>query len=258
MKFGLIGYPIAHSLSPRLFEAGYDGKYEYELIQEQDFETAWKRFLDTYDGINVTAPFKEEAFAKADMLSEECRMIGATNLLVKTPEGIKAHNSDFLGVREWLSEQSGKRVLIVGTGGAGKAAAVASGSLGLETTLINRTQSKARNLAERLPQLGFRIRPIEEFAEACRENDIVIYTLPEALSALPDALSEESELPECDGNKIFMEANYRNPGYEQICSQKGWKYVHGSEWLLRQAATGYSLFTGKNPDIHKMSKVFQK
>ena len=102
-RFGLIGHPIAHSLSPALFKAGYDGRYPYELIETADFEEAYQRFLDSYDGINVTAPFKEAAFAKADITSEECRLIGATNLLVKTPEGIKAYNSDYLGVRLWLS-----------------------------------------------------------------------------------------------------------------------------------------------------------
>ena len=99
MKFGLIGNPIAHSLSPALFKAGYDGRWLYELIEGSDFESSFKRFIDEYQGINVTAPFKEAAFAKADVLSEECRMIGAANILVKTPEGILACNSDYLGVR---------------------------------------------------------------------------------------------------------------------------------------------------------------
>ena len=103
-KFGLIGHPIAHSLSPALFKAGYDGRYPYELIETEDFEEAYRRFLDGYDGINVTAPFKELAYAKADILSQECRIIKATNLLVKTTDGIKAYNSDYLGVRMWLME----------------------------------------------------------------------------------------------------------------------------------------------------------
>ena len=103
-RFGLIGHPIAHSLSPALFKAGYDGRYPYELIETADFEEAYTRFLEGYDGINVTAPFKELAYAKAEILTDECKTIGATNLLVKTPEGIKAYNSDYLGVRMWLSE----------------------------------------------------------------------------------------------------------------------------------------------------------
>ena len=104
MKFGLIGHPIAHSLSPALFRAGYDGRYQYDLIETPDFEQAYERFIREYDGVNVTAPFKELAFRKADILSEECRRIGAANLLIKTPEGVKAYNSDYLGVRLWLWE----------------------------------------------------------------------------------------------------------------------------------------------------------
>ena len=106
-KFGLIGHPIAHSLSPSLFNAAYDGKYAYDLIEGEDFESSYQRFIEEYDAINVTAPFKELAFAKADILSEECQSTGATNLLVKTKAGIKAYNSDFLGVRMWLSELTG-------------------------------------------------------------------------------------------------------------------------------------------------------
>ena len=106
-RFGLIGHPIAHSLSPALFKAGYDGKYPYELIETSDFEEAYSRFIKEYDGINVTAPFKELAYAKADIISDECRLIKAANILVKTPEGVKAHNSDFLGVRLWLEEAIG-------------------------------------------------------------------------------------------------------------------------------------------------------
>ena len=125
-QFGLIGHPIARSLSPGLFKAAYDGKYPYDLIQGEDFETSYQTFLDSYDGVNVTAPFKELAYAKADIISDECRLARATNLLVKTPEGIKAYNSDLLGVRLWLQETSSKTVLISGCGGAGRAAAAAA------------------------------------------------------------------------------------------------------------------------------------
>ena len=107
-RFGLIGHPIAHSLSPALFKAGYDGRYPYDLIETADFEEAYRRFLEGYDGINVTAPFKELAYGKADILSDECKVIKATNLLVRTPEGVKAFNSDFLGVRLWLEETFGQ------------------------------------------------------------------------------------------------------------------------------------------------------
>ena len=61
-KFGIIGNPVAGSMSPRLFAAAYDGRWAYELIEGSDFEASWARFLQEYKGINITAPFKEAAF----------------------------------------------------------------------------------------------------------------------------------------------------------------------------------------------------
>ena len=247
MKFGLIGHPIEHSLSPALFKAGYDGRYPYELIQTPDFEEAYARFLADYDGINVTAPFKELAIKKADILSEECQAIGATNLLVKTPEGIKAYNSDYLGIRLWIktvSDGQVPRVLIVGLGGAGKAAAAAARSLECEVILMNRTQYSEE------------IRPLREFREAFKAADIVIYNLPVRLPEL-DLLNHTDFVG--GKPKHILEANYRNPSFDKELIMKFKEinpmieYVRGETWLLLQALTGYEIFTGESPDLEKMT-----
>lgn len=246
MKFGLIGHPIAHSLSPALFKAGYDGRYPYELIETADFEKAYQRFLDGYDGINVTAPFKELAFAKADILSEECLAVKATNLLVKTPEGIKAYNSDYLGVRMWLSEMAAVKVLIAGLGGAGKAAAAAAESLGMEVIRMNRTVRDEMT------------RPLSDFREYFKEADIIIYNIP-------TAIQEMNELTESDFTpgrpKFIMEANYKNPSFDEAFVKRMKEanplaeYTGGRTWLLYQALTGYEIFTGEKPDLKKMADV---
>ena len=279
MKFGLIGHPIAHSLSPALFKAGYEGRYPYELIETADFEEAYERFLDGYDGINVTAPFKELAFAKADILSPECKTIGATNLLVKTPKGIKAYNSDYLGVRMWLAEvaEGLKRTpptpmewapppaargvarfsnppqppqkcktLIVGLGGAGKAAAAAAESLGMEVIRMNRTIKDDTT------------RPLDDFRECFREADIIIYNIPAAIPALNE-LSDNDFSP--GKPKYILEANYKNPSFDEAFINRMKEanplaeFTSGKTWLLYQAVTGYELFTGEKPDLANMSDV---
>ena len=243
-RFGLIGHPIAHSLSPALFKAGYGGSYQYDLIEESDFERAYARFIKDYDGINVTAPFKEKAYAMADIVSEECMAIGAANILIKTPEGIKAHNSDFLGVRKWIQEffdgDSPGTALIAGTGGAGKAAAAAAASLGMKTTIINRTMDKAVLWAERQGIYEFTVKPVEDFVQEFRRNDIVIYTIP---AAIPQIMQLDRR--EIEDKSGLMEANYRDPVL------KG----NGKIWLLYQAVTGYELFTGEKPNLTAMSDV---
>ncbi|MBR5104759.1 MAG: hypothetical protein IKV05_08775 [Bacteroidales bacterium] len=245
MKFGLIGHPIEHSLSPALFKAGYKGSYPYELIQSSDFEEAYSIFLKEYDGINVTAPFKEMALRKADIVSEECQMIGATNLLIKTPYGVKAYNSDYLGVRHWLEEtaqgtDSRPRVLIVGMGGAGKAAAAAAKSCGFETILMNRTQYDSEIL------------PLSDFCHEFRKADIIIYNLPVKIPQI-DQLSEEDLSAE--NRKTILEANYRHPEFK--IQHPNITYVDGREWLLLQAVTGYELFTGTTPDCEAMKAVIK-
>ena len=251
-RFGLIGHPIAHSLSPALFRAGYDGIYPYDLIETPDFEEAYSRFLAEYDGINVTAPFKELAFAKADLLSDECKAIKAANLLVKTPEGVKAYNSDFLGVRMWIEEMLAELekehpvCLIVGLGGAGKAAAEAARSLGMETILMNRTVRSGN------------VRPLEDFRACFREADIIIYNIPTAIPQLNE-LTDSDFTP--GKPKYTMEANYKDPSLDEAFVKRMTevnplaRHTGGRTWLLYQALTGYEIFTGERPDLLKMSAV---
>ena len=91
-RFGLIGHPVAGSFSPKLFAAAYGGRYAYDLLEGADFGASWHRFLDEYDGINITAPFKESAFRAVDALSDDARLCGAVNLAVKTQDGIVGRN----------------------------------------------------------------------------------------------------------------------------------------------------------------------
>ena len=252
IRFGLIGHPIAHSLSPALFKAGYEGRYTYELIEGEDFEESYKRFLEEYDGINVTAPFKELAFAKADILSPECESVGATNLLVKTPQGVKAFNSDFLGVRMWLEEVAAEvltekiSVLVVGLGGAGKAAAAAAESLGMKVARMNRTVRDENT------------RALDDFKECFREADIIIYNIPTAIPTLNE-LTDKDFTP--GKPKFILEANYKDPSFgKEILAKMQTanplaRYTGGKTWLLYQAVTGYEIFTGEKPDLAGMRDV---
>lgn len=289
-KFGLIGHPIARSLSPALFRASYDGRYPYELIQGEDFEDSYRRFLEEYDGVNVTAPFKELAYAKADIVSDECRLAKAANLMVKTPEGIKAYNSDLLGVRLWLEERfldfarndNGKtrndngdaqsekrddrsekqvtdnvpRALIAGCGGAGRAAAAAAASLGLKAVLMNRNPERARKLAEELRDMGYvaEAQPMEEFSTWFRKSDIIIYNIP---TAIPQLITLTDSCLTPGGTKYVLEANYKDPSFDEDMLKKlpSVRYTGGRTWLLYQALTGYEIFTGERPDLQKMSDV---
>ncbi len=311
-KFGLIGYPIAGSRSPMLFKKAFKGKYEYELIEEEDFEAAWQRFIDEYHAINVTAPFKQKAFEKLvelvkdgkGLVSGPCYKIKATNLLLKGPEGIEAHNSDFTGiilsiaeayfpgltaecykhfgsrgyikVHQYFKQNLGSiftekpQALIVGCGGAGRAAAVAAAELGFDVALMNRTPETAQILAAEMPEYGFICVPMNDFRNSFRECELVIYTIPEAIPDIEkltiedfagdnhNHISAQKSRPNIvlshqTPSKVILEANYKTPAFEGLILQKlkyaGALYVSGKEWHNYQGLTGYSIMTGEEPNL---------
>ena len=218
-KYGLIGFPIAHSLSPRLFKAAYDGRFRYDLLEFEDFEQAFRVFMKSYDAVNVTAPFKELAFDKAKFRSAEAELIGAANMLVKTSRGLSCFNSDCTSVRGILEDCIGKqtdggrlrKVLVAGCGGAGKAAAAAAYSLGLEVTVMNRNMSRALEFVRHLSSVGpslsqaagglrgklkagtVAVLPLDRFESEIFRHDALIYTLPSPLETFPFQSSSAAE-----------------------------------------------------------------
>ena len=236
-RFALIGHPVAGSLSPALFAAAYDGRYAYDLIDAPRFEDAWQAFLDGYDGINVTAPFKQDAFAAVDRLSEAARLTGAVNLVVKADDGLAGYNTDVDGVMGALSVipgLDGASALIVGTGGAARAAAFAARQLGFELTVTGRSLEKAS-------ALGYPAVPFQ--AAAALRPDVVIYTLP-ASAPVPAGLPLK--------DAVVLEAEYKHPALDQAHCRR---YISGKQWLLHQALSGYRLFTGEEASAGKMSAV---
>ncbi|MDY5824845.1 MAG: hypothetical protein SPJ99_08405 [Candidatus Coprenecus sp.] len=223
-KIGLIGYPIKGSASPALFrkyslERGGDAlSFVYELIETEYFDEAVRIFLADYCAVNVTAPFKKMACGVADILSDEVKAAGATNLLVRTSSGIKAYNTDYLALRDILAGSSGK-VAVIGTGGAGHAAASAARSLGMETVLVNRTPAEG-------------VYPLSQIDMAVKDCSCVVYTLPVHLPSLPELVR----------GKRVIEANYKTPLFtQQICSQYNIDYVSGMVWLEKQGYHAYSI-----------------
>ena len=281
-EFGLIGHPIEHSGSPALFKAAYGGRYQYDLIQGIYFEESYAKFLKSYRAINVTAPFKEKAFEKADIISGPAALIGAANILVKTDNGISAHNSDFTGViitvaealfpgiteefyatfgskahvkihqfvRASLEKRYGRKpsAMTVGLGGAGKAAAVAAAEMGFNVTVMNRTISKSEAFIKGLPEYGFKSASLEDFRQELHNTDLLIYALPMALDIFPELKAEDYS-----SKPIVLEANYRDPAFKGLALARlldgGAKYLSGNIWLLNQAVSGYSIMTGEAPDV---------
>ena len=269
-KFGLIGHPIAHSLSPALFKAAFGGQHTYDLIEGEDFEKSYERFMNEYDAVNVTAPFKELAFRKADSGSQ-CEAIGAANILIKMEDGrILADNSDAMGVSGSVTDGSGenngagKTALVIGCGGAAQAAVYALCELGYRTVILNRDDMKAHRVAERFsenPKYDISAGGLDEIGPYFRKASVIIYTLPVPIPALKLLSCKDIRGGLFCHSKLIVEANYKDPtftpdmiGHLKKINPK-LKYVSGKEWLLHQAVGAYIKFTSEVPDARKMREV---
>lgn len=282
-KYGLIGAGIQESGSPALFEAAYGGRFRYDLLDGSDFAPLFEKFKKEYQAVNVTAPFKEQALAKADQCTEAASLCGAANMLIMLPNGrILADNSDFEGVTmsimsayaiadedldisdedafaDYLAD---KTALVVGCGGAGKAAAAAAVTLGYGTTiLMNRDQKRAEELNRHIrgfyDDLGrdeLAVMDITDFTKAFRQADLVIYTVPEAIDAIRAEGFADSVFDGVSGKgKIVFEANYKTPCLEFLKDRCN--YLSGFNWLLNQAIVSYEVFTDSEPNEEAMKKI---
>ncbi len=146
--YGLLGHHITHSLSPELH--GMIGEYPYELF-DLDLNQA-DSFLKErpFDAINVTIPYKELAYRSADVLSDQAKAIGACNTLVNHEGVLYGYNTDYHGFGALLSEVqndlseslkdiAGRKVLVLGSGGASKAVQAVLQDLGAQVTVISRS-----------------------------------------------------------------------------------------------------------------------
>ena len=233
MKFALVGHPVAGSLSPVLFEAAYGGEYKYFLEDCPSFADAWK-LLDTYEGFNVTAPYKQDAFRACRELSSNARRSGAVNLVLR--DGFRGYNTDVDGVVWSLKGVPAGTALVVGTGGAARAAITGAQELGFEVSVWGRSAAKVAELER---QFGL--------SRSASAPSLVIYTLPGS-APVP------GEIAGLCRDAVVLEANYRDP---RLCEVECRRYIFGHKWLLGQAAAGYELFTGKAPDIAAMERILQ-
>lgn len=181
---GVIGWPVAHSRSPRLHgfwleRHGIDGAYLPLAVRPEDFTTAVRGLVAAgFRGANVTIPHKEAAFALCDTVEESARTAGAVNTLVFHEGRITGRNTDGAGflanLRQHGIDPVAGPVLLLGAGGAARAIAAALLALGVPVTLTNRTRARAEALAKALP--GCRVIDWEERDAALADHALIVNT----------------------------------------------------------------------------------
>ena len=248
-RFGVLGWPVAHSRSPAMF-AALGLPYQLLPVPPELFaETVRALGPAGFGGANVTIPHKEAALALADAPTERARAIGAANTLTFGEDGaISADNTDAPGLVAALPEPpAGRSALVLGAGGSARAAVWTLLDAGAaEVRIWNRTPERARELAE---QLGGTAVTTAEPA------DLLVNC---TAAGLQDPGTTFKELPlETDDLREFtsvIDLVYRPGGTAllQAAHQQGCVTVDGLEILVRQGALSYEAWTGSAPDLAAM------
>ncbi len=139
MKCGLIGKPLGHSYSPLIHSCLDD--YEYKLIELDENEVGSFIKSDKYDALNVTIPYKKTVMPFLDVISPEAERIGSVNTVTHLPDGrLKGDNTDYYGFSYMLDkgkiDVSGKKVLVLGSGGASMTARTVVADRGAREVVI--------------------------------------------------------------------------------------------------------------------------
>lgn len=255
-RFAVIGNPIAHSLSPiihQCFAKQMNVQLTYEKIKADDlsFEQQVSDFF-TQDGkgMNVTLPFKQRAFAMAQQHHLRCKKAGAANTLWMQENQLYADNTDGVGLIRDLHRHilvEGKRVLILGAGGAARGIVYPLlENHPAELIIVNRTLGKAEEFQRAFPQTK-----CLSLSEIEGQFDIVINATSASLSGEFVALPTP-----CMSAKPFCyDLSYKQNGitaFVQYVTELGCDAIDGLGMLVEQAAEAFFLWHGIMPETQEV------
>lgn len=253
VKAGVIGRPIAHSLSPLIHgawlkAAGIEGDYRAFSPEEgQSFDAfVYGLRRDGLAGVNVTLPFKEAALALADRASPRAAAAGAANLLLFGPEGIAADNTDGVGLMSALdaagyAPEAGPAV-VLGAGGAARGAFTALIAAGApEVRVVNRTASRAELLVEL--HAGARAFAWTQMADALESAAVVVNATTLGMTGQPGLDVDLDPLPDA---AVVMDMVYK-PLETPLLAQarrRGLRTADGLAMLIGQAVPSFEALFG--------------
>lgn len=278
-QYAVIGWPIAHSLSPAMHNAafqalGIDATYSKLAIEPNDLARALKQLRsDGIAGFNVTVPHKETIMPLLDAIEPAARAIGAVNTVVRDSERWIGCNTDAPGLAASLREANvtlaGAHVTIIGAGGAARAAIVGLGQAGAASiTIAARRVDRAQALADELRDAsGTSTTGIdmgEELRDALAKTTLLVQATSATLAGHDSQTSAQTfadsvpiEAMPSDATVIDLVYRPRVTTLMQRAQARELKIVDGLGMLLHQGAIAWTGWTGRDAPIDVMRQALQ-
>lgn len=270
IRAGVIGWPVSHSLSPRLHGFWLDkyqihGSYEKLPVEPEGFPA----FLEVlqrkgFKGANVTVPYKERIMEQLDEVDDLARRIGAVNTITCEAGIWRGTNTDAYGFMESLRTNSDiwrdGVALILGAGGAARAVCVGLLDEGFDVVILNRSVDKAQAVCAHLNHPHLSVSALDNAAELMKNATLLVNTTTLGMKGQPpldiaiDTLPEQAYVADIVYSPEPTERTrkFSNPTVTDFlarATQNGHNVVDGLGMLLYQAQAGFEQWFGKKPEV---------
>ena len=271
---GVIGAPIAHSLSPiiqnaALHEAGLDYVYTAFPVHRVALASAVCGLRDAgVVGLNVTIPFKTEIMPLLDALSEDAQRIRAVNTVVIASDGtMTGHNTDVTGFMAGFAARgiglAGKRTVLIGAGGAARAALWGLLRSGVSSVCIGvRNLAKGKALCTDFAEDGtLAVYCFDDphFRDVLCTADIVVQTTPIGMSPQTDAMPPVDPAAISPSAAVYdLIYTPAETAFLRAAAAHGCTTINGETMLVMQGAEAFSLWTGVRPNTDLMQRALRE
>ena len=264
-KFGIIGKPLSHSLSPILHNYWFN-KYKilanYSLIEVElsEIEGVIKKIRNNeLQGINVTVPYKQSVIPFLDLLLDDAKATLSVNTISLNEEGkVVGNNTDVYGIENGFINKLNKQnlssstVLILGAGGVVPSVIFALSNKGVKKIFIsNRTYKKVEDIKKRYPFIE--IIKWENIEEEIEKMDIIINATS---LGLKNESSFKQEFKNTKPNLVYYDIVYNPEETTMIkkLKKRGIKTFNGLEMFICQGQKSFSLWNKLNPELDEELK----
>ena len=243
MQCGLLGRKLGHSYSPQIHS--HLGDYPYSLFEKEPEELSDFLKNGDFTGINVTAPYKKEVIPYLDALSPVAARLGAVNTIVRRNGKLIGHNTDYFGFLTMIESSgiivTGKKVLVLGNGGASNTAVTALRELGAQVIVISRSGEN-------------------NYSNLDRHTDAAVIVNTTPVGMYPNTDGAPLDLSPFPQLEAVLDVIY-NPARTRLLQQAenmGLITVNGLLMLVAQAKEASEWFTGKSLDSKIIHSIHHK
>lgn len=244
MKSGLLGRKLGHSYSPQIHALMAD--YFYELFEKEPEEVGEFVLHGDYTGINVTIPYKKDVIPYLDELSPMAKRMGAVNTIIRKPDGsLYGHNTDYFGFSSMVQRSgiavAGKKVLVLGSGGASNTAVKVLEDMNAQVIIISRSgENNYANL------------------HIHKDASVIVNTTP--VGMYPNTGVSPVSLDDFPCLEGVLDMIY-NPARTQLlldAENRGLPHENGLWMLVAQAKEAAEYFAGKKMEDSVIETVYKK